>query len=191
MTFNSCERIYWTSDSMTWIPNSSDLKKQTFKNVENRKLNWDDFPGQADHNSRAGAVLMWDICYTYDSVYTYAEQGESSEIWVHANIKVFAGIGSLSWVDSLYRSSRYLLNHEQRHYDIAKFYAEKFRKIIPSLKPLPRFNWLGKLDSVKKIVFMECKIIQQKYDASTKHGTEFIFQEKWNKRVDSLLAAIK
>lgn len=186
---NNCKWLSWTSDSISWTPDHYVNKSQTYKNVENRKLNWNDFPGEPDNNSRAGAAILWDICYTYDSVYTYAASGQISEGLVGANIKVFAGIGSLSWVDPIARNS-YVLNHEQKHYDIAKAYAAKFRKIVPSLKPFPRFNWLGKMDSVRNLIRLNCLSIQKKYDKDTKHGADELYQEKWNKRVDSLLHSI-
>lgn len=184
--FGSCGRIYW-DNTISSYASDYDYRYQTYKNIEHRKLNWSDFPGRIDPKSRAGAAIFWDICYTLDSMYIYSNPGEDSENWVHANINVFAGVGSLSWIDTLFKKSGQLINHEQRHYDIAKIYAEKFRKIIPSLPPFSRFNCVNRIDSAKAIVKKECMLLQAQYDSETEHGIQRAMQEKWDKKIDILL----
>ena len=81
-------------------------------------------------------------------------------------------------------SETHSLNHEQRHFDIAYFYT---MKLIKELKRTKVFEFHDVGDLSEKIN-NELFEFQKKYDRETNHSINTLSQEKWNIRIDSMLA---
>ena len=93
---------------------------------------------------------------------------------------------STSWVVKD-RETPYLLNHEQRHFDISEICARKLRQSLLAWDNKIPFKDYFKtcFDSILKLRQSE----EENYDAETHHSKDIDGQSNWNKRVDSLLNA--
>lgn len=83
------------------------------------------------------------------------------------------------------KETNYLLNHEQRHFDIAEVYARKTRKEISQVK-----YFSGYKDSAVYIYrkfHNEYRQCQFDYDLATSHSLNEQIQKQWDIKIDSLL----
>lgn len=143
-----------------------------FYNLKN-PLQWSDFRAQPRGSRFAAAVFP-----------SFSYEGESKTIngVVHLTItvKVFV-VRDASWV----RAGRddYGLNHEQRHFDIVKIVAERFKqKIKPSALTVEDYNSIIQNEFLES--WREMTRMQEQYDSETGHGTNLASQETWNQRID-------
>ena len=143
-----------------------------FYNPKN-PLAWTDFRAEPRPGRFAAAVFP-----------SFAYEGESKTIngVVHLTItmKVFV-VRDASWV----RAGRddYGLNHEQRHFDIVKLVAERFKqKIKPSNLTVEDYNSIIQYEFLES--WREMTRLQEQYDSETGHGTNQASQEAWNQRID-------
>jgi hypothetical protein len=91
-----------------------------------------------------------------------------------------------SWVKDHARDA-YSLNHEQRHFDIAKLVAEQFKQQVhpDSLtaedhKSILHWKYLD--------AYREMNRLQEQYDDETGHGTNATEQARWNRYIDRALS---
>lgn len=89
---------------------------------------------------------------------------------------------SASWMHPSSRNA-YTLNHEQRHFDIARIIANDFRRKIMAAKLTP--------DTFESIINMQyldslrdMHVMQKAYDDETRHGLDTGTQSIWNQRID-------
>ena len=143
-----------------------------FYNPKN-PLTWSDFRAPPRPGRYAAAVFP-----------SFAYEGESKTIngVVHLTItmKVFV-VRDASWV----RDGRndYGLNHEQRHFDIVKLVAERFKqKIKPSALTVEDYNSIIQYEFLES--WREMTSMQEQYDSETAHGINQAGQETWNQRID-------
>jgi len=143
-----------------------------FYNPKN-PLAWSDFRAEPRGGRFAAAVFP-----------SFAYEGESKTIngVVHLTItvKVFV-VRDASWV----RAGRddHGLNHEQRHFDIVKIIAERFKqKIKPSALTVEDYNSIIQYEFLES--WREMTRLQEQYDSETGHGTNHASQEAWNQRID-------
>lgn len=80
----------------------------------------------------------------------------------------------------------YALNHEQRHFDIAKIVAERFKHKIVSMQ-LPVDNYDGPIDVQYLKTLRELTAMQKQYDNETHHGLDRTAQAEWDKKIDEEL----
>jgi Bacterial protein of unknown function (DUF922) len=83
----------------------------------------------------------------------------------------------------------YSLNHEQRHFDIAKIEAERFKRgIVPDSLSLEDYNSNVQYRFIESFRTMNQR--QQQYDDETNHGINQAVQERWNQRIERELQAL-
>lgn len=116
----------------------------------------------------------------------YAEQSEvkNGVISIYIALKV-----SLPKNDCLVKSgsmSDEVLNHEQRHFDIEKIIAERFRKKILAMD-LPVDNFDGPINVEYLETLREANRMQKQYDSETRHGTDHDAQQQWDEKIDAEL----
>lgn len=90
-----------------------------------------------------------------------------------------------SWVKE--NKTTYGLNHEQRHFDIAEISARMTRKYLsewPGEPGIDEYLSFGR-DSLAKLY----SDLQDQYDEETDHCINRPGQERWDKRIDSMLKA--
>ena len=143
----------------------------------NRPIKWDDFKGKPGGGPYAAEVFV--------SV-GYAEHVEVVKgiIYVALSIKTYFP-KSAAWVNNNAQTS-YALNHEQRHFDIARIIAERFKNNIIAA-PLPVENYDGAINVAYLETLRQAYAMQTLYDKETSHGTDNAGQEEWNRRIDEQL----
>ncbi len=90
-----------------------------------------------------------------------------------------------SWLIKKYTSD-YLLNHEQKHFDIANAFAVKLQnKVIEEIKNIADY------DKKFKILFdtnsSDLSDFQEKYDTDTNHGLNALKQIEYNKIISEMI----
>lgn len=159
----------------------SDLIKQDADTVyyqRNRPLTWDDFRAKLPSGSRFNAAVFPSIGYDLH------RELKNGTIYVNMALKVYVA-KSASWASSEIKSS-YNLNHEQRHFDLVKLIAERFKKKLLSEKLEPD-NYEGIINFEYIEFYREMNRLQERYDDETNHGQDRTMQTEWNKRIDSEL----
>ncbi len=147
----------------------------------NRPLTWDDFQSKIP-SGRYDAEIFPTIGYDED---TKVVKGI---INVRLAIKVSLP-KSACWVKSG-SANDYTLNHEQRHFDIAKIVAEHFKQKIKA-ENLPVDNFEGPVNVDYLDAYREMDSMQKQYDDETRHGTDQLAQQKWNERIDKELKKLE
>ncbi|TXK47961.1 hypothetical protein FVR03_08640 [Pontibacter qinzhouensis] len=146
-----------------------------------RPLTWNDFTGQPKKTSHYGASVFPGFSYHGDS------EVKNGIIHLHVTLNVFM-VQSSSWVKPVARDN-YALNHEQRHFDIAKLVAEKFKKRIdPDNLTIEDYN--SQIQYQYLEAYREMNRMQELYDSETRHSLDSVAQERWNKKIDADLQAL-
>ncbi|TGE25080.1 hypothetical protein E5K00_07740 [Hymenobacter aquaticus] len=97
-------------------------------------------------------------------------------------LKVFV-VRSSSWASL---RDAYTLNHEQRHFDLVKLVAERFkRRLTPERMNLQDYNSILQYEYL--VAFQEMNRLQEQYDAETRGGQDTAAQQRWNQRIDQEL----
>ena len=156
--------IYWTEQ--TTMPASEVIYYST-----SRPLIWQDFRGNPDAASRASAMTASGFGYKAD----YKNVGSKTNI----NISVYCYFNkNNSWVKTG-RTTNYILNHEQHHFDISFIAANLFIEKLKAAS-ITRRNY----NVILPNLYTECCSImnrmQDEYDSQTKNGQLKEEQERWN-----------
>ncbi|HVW98593.1 MAG TPA: DUF922 domain-containing protein [Mucilaginibacter sp.] len=145
-----------------------------------RPLTWDDFQGKIPVSRYAAQVFPG---FGYDEKTAFSD----GVISVQLLLKVYLP-KSAAWVRPGERNS-YALNHEQRHFDIAKIAALYFEQSISAAK-LQVDNYEATINSLYLEAYREMSRMQIQYDDETNHGTGNISQKKWNLKIEDELARL-
>ncbi len=146
-----------------------------------RPLGWDDFREKRSDSKFAASVFP---SFGYDQ-HTKIEDGI---IQVDLLMKVFV-VKSASWVGYGTRNN-YNLNHEQRHFELVKLVAERFKKKLRSTQLTPG-NYQGIINFEYLEFYREMNRVQQEYDEQTAHGTSSVIQEFWNRKIEGELRLVE
>ena len=146
----------------------------------NRPLSWDDFRGKVPQ-SRFDAEVFATIGYNEKTTVT------NGAINLELDMKVCLP-KSDCWVKAGDQND-YALNHEQRHFDIARIVAEHFKQRIRA-ENLPVSNYDGPINVDYLDAYREMDSLQKQYDAETHHGGDHAAQERWNEKIDKELKLI-
>ncbi|MCK8492292.1 MULTISPECIES: hypothetical protein [Spirosoma] len=145
-----------------------------------RKLTWADFRAEPRRGSHYAAEVFTSFAY----------EGKSSVkdgiINVNLTVKGYM-LKNSSWGRPEAKND-YALNHEQRHFDVAKIIVERFkRKIQPDSLTLEDYNSIIQYKFIES--FREMNHMQEQYDSETNHGINQAAQERWNQKLDAELRA--
>lgn len=96
---------------------------------------------------------------------------------------------SNSWVrnDCL---NGYILNHEQRHFDISELFARKLRKQLSETSMTAR-NFSSVYNNLYNSIVAEHNDYQDLYDAQSEHSIDEEEQTNWNNKIDAELAELQ
>jgi hypothetical protein len=145
-----------------------------------RSLVWEDFKARPRAN-RFAAEVFPTFSYKGDS------RVEDGYIHLQLQLKVFV-LKHSSWVKEGSKDA-YGLNHEQRHFDLVKLVAERFRQKVLSM-PLDPEDYDGRIGYQYLVFFREMNRLQEAYDGETAHGMNKVAQERWNKKIKADLSAL-
>lgn len=150
-----------------------------------RKLTWKDFKGKAelldDEQYNAMTYVFIDIEYELDSNYI--------EFYIPCLFN-----RDYSWSNSKNKelTSKYLLEHEQLHFDIAELIARKIRKEYSEYISYNLSDTYSQLQDVyDKFYKVELAELNQEYDRDTNHGKIRGRQLEWEKRIENELLRYK
>ena len=141
-----------------------------------RPLTWQDFRGRPAFNNYAASIFA-SIGYESNS------RVENGVLIVDLIFKTYM-LKSSSWVRSANNS--YGLNHEQRHFDIAKIIVERLKNTLQKVELDPS-DYERKVSFQYLEAFREMNRMQEAYDGQTSNGTNASAQERWNKKIDTEL----
>jgi len=147
-----------------------------------RPLTWNDFKGSKPGINHHDAGIFAGLGYEEEKTI------ENGVIYLTFGMKVYAP-KSACWV-SPNALTAYNLNHEQRHFDIAKLVAEHYKQAIIAQNPTPdtydAIISMGYLDALR-----EMNKLQKQYDNETAHSINSYQQQLWDSRIDKELAELK
>lgn len=159
----------------------STVRDDTVFYISGRPLSWIDFTGAPNAASKYAAAVYPGFSYEGKS------EVINGEIDLTLAMKVFV-VKSSSWVKDAARDA-YSLNHEQRHFDIVKLIAERFKqKVKPDNLSLTDYNSNIQYQYIES--FREMNRLQEQYDSETRHGIDQAAQQRWNQKIDEELKAL-
>lgn len=144
---------------------------------KSRPLKWNDFTGKIQRSKYAAVVAPG---------FGYDEEKEVVDgvIRIKMAVKVYVA-KSGSWVKEGSRDT-YSLNHEQRHFDLVKLVAERFKqKLHPGSLPIGNYDGIINFEYIES--YREMNNLQKKYDEETRHGLDRVAQDRWNQYIDKEL----
>jgi hypothetical protein len=140
-----------------------------------KPLTWSDFTGQPRPRGMYAASVFPGFAYQGRA------RVRNGVVELELILSVFT-VRSSSWV-APGQQTAYNLNHEQRHFDLVRLVAERFRrKATPDSLTVEDYNSTLQLQYLKS--FTEMNHLQDQYDAETHGGTDPAAQERWNRRID-------
>lgn len=142
-----------------------------------RPLHWDDFRATPRGRALTGAVTHSTIKVTPKANQWTGRVAVSVQATFACN---------KSWVREKARSSEYLLNHEQRHFDIAELYARKLRKALQAER-ITAGNYKKIKKTIIEPLFQEYVEFDKEYDHTTVHGLNKDQQREWDQRIGAQL----
>jgi hypothetical protein len=146
-----------------------------------RPLIWNDFTGSPSKPSKYAAAVFPGFAYEGRS------EVVNGELHLYLDMKVYV-LQSSSWVKPDSRND-YSLNHEQKHFDLVKLVAERFKqKITPAILSVEDYNSIIQYHYIES--FREMNQLQEQYDSETQHGLNKVAQEQWNKKIEEELGSL-
>jgi hypothetical protein len=161
---------------------AEEIEGDTLYYSASRPLNWSDFNSKTRRSNKYAAMVMPNFGYDQE------EKIENGIIHVNITLKTFLAKNDC-WLGSSYKDD-YMLNHEQRHFDIAKIVTEQFKEKLAQASVNPdTYEALINMQYLDS--YRDMNKLQKDYDGETSHGLNSSAQQSWNRRIDGLLAGNK
>jgi len=141
-----------------------------------RSLIWEDFKARPTPLSKNNATIFTSFSVQGISLMDAGSVVQTLEISVYM-------LPYQSWVKN---PSEYGLNHEQRHFDVARIVADR---LIHKLKnqDFDLDFYQARINEAYLDAYREMNRLQEFYDKQTQNGINTLEQEKWNQRIDEAL----
>lgn len=141
-----------------------------------RKLTWEDFRGKPNPLSDNAALTNSSITVEFG----YNDKGLTHSIKCRFN-------KSLSWGRI---KNDYILNHEQRHFDLAEIHARLLHKTL--LEYIFSSKTVSKdVNRIYNDVMSEHVNSQKLYDSQTNHSLDTARQHEWDKKIAAHLKELE
>lgn len=147
-----------------------------------RPLKWDDFQSRIRPGANFMAQVIPGIGYTQEASMA------NGTIEVVIALKTYLPKSSSRAVFD--GRDAYALNHEQRHFDIAKIITDQFRQKLINQVLTPE-SYEAAINMQYLDSYRDLDAMQKAYDKETKHGSNREVQSEWNTRIYSMLAEDK
>lgn len=129
---------------------------------EDKKLVWSNFKSKVN-NQRGKDIVAYTHCGWVSSVLKSTHPKGDAKVSIETIFNE-----DKSWKDDK-RINDYVLNHEQKHFDIAEIYARKIRKeIIAKIKTTSDYDKY--FQAIYNRTVKDYKNFQALYDGVTEHG---------------------
>jgi len=159
-------KIYWLTD----IPDKANVILYNPK----QKLAIEDFAGVPDLDNDAVAITSSGLMFTAG----YRSKGNQATL----SVGVYCSFSKKeSWMKGKGKNP-YILEHEQRHFDISYLYTLMFIQKLQQVK----FRKDGYMDQLKEVYQQsveKMEAFQQQYDSETQNGINKEKQAAWNGRI--------
>jgi hypothetical protein len=144
-------------------------------------LDWDDFKGKPIESSEAAAITS----AGFGLKLAFKRMANSSELLISVNCSFSK---KDSWVKPKYKTA-YILNHEQRHFDIAFIHTLVFMERLKNAT-YTAANYASVIEKIYKETGKELEEMQNAYDGQTDHSRNADNQTAWNIKIAKLLESI-
>lgn len=178
---------YFTSNAqiattISWVEKSNANAADIIYYNVNKKLLWTDFKGVPGPPSVVAAITS--------SGFGYKASMKSTNGKGEINVSVYCFFSKPnSWVRKG-KTTAYILNHEQHHFDATYICTKRFIEKIRSAN-LTTTNMNEVLAKLYKECSTEMRKMQADYDGETMNGQLKFKQEKWNVFFEEKLTAIQ
>lgn len=146
----------------------------------NQLLNWNDFKGKPEASSNAAALT--NAGFGIKLSFRRAENASQLDIAVNCSFS-----RKDSWV-KLANKTNYILNHEQKHFDIAYINTLLFIKNLRNAN-FTNTNYNAVIQKIYTETALAMANMQNKYDGETSHSRLPEKQAAWDETINQLLAA--
>ena len=137
---------------------------------DNRKLTWKDYT-IFNGNRKEAAVTATEISYSIEIV-----DGK-----INVAVSCVFDKSKSNFVKK--DTNNYILNHEQKHFDISYMFAMKFVKTLQKQEVLT----IEMIEKIYNDIYEEWTAFQNKYDDDTKNSKSKEMQSVWDKHIESQL----
>jgi hypothetical protein len=144
-------------------------------------LGWDDFNGKPVEGSEAAAITS----AGFGLKLAFKKLENNSELLISVNCSFSK---KDSWVKPKYKTA-YILNHEQRHFDIAFIHTLIFIDRLKNAK-YTAANYATVIEKIYKETAQQLVEMQNEYDGQTDHSRNEPTQIAWNAKIAKLLESI-
>lgn len=159
------------------------LLSQRIEWKEERKLVWSNFKSNKNNQHGKDIVAYTHCGWVYSVVKSSNPKGAAK-----VNIETIFNEDK-SWKDDT-RITDYVLNHEQKHFDIAEIYARKIRKeIISKIKTSGDYDRY--FQTIYNRILKDYRNFQALYDGVTEHGMNKEKQSEYNAIISNELEQLK
>src|SRR5205085_4349504 len=93
-----------------------------------------------------------------------------------------------SWVKTN-NKTKYILNHEQRHFDLAYIYTLRFISRLQKAN-YTNTNYASVIEKIYNETATEMAQMQNEYDGQTDHSRKPDKQAEWNAKIGKLLGSV-
>jgi len=153
--------------------------EETLSWSESKRLTWSDFQSNPDSNSEAVALTASGITFGYVLKTTSRNRIVDFSTSVESHF-----YPKKSWYVKD-RANKYILAHEQLHFDITELYARKLREQLTKIKV--NQNLKKQLKILHKSINQSLNETQKKYDLQSNHSINVEMQKHWELFVHSEL----
>lgn len=142
-------------------------------------LNWSDFKGRPAEGSDAAALT--NAGFGLKLAFRRVENSSQLVIDVNCNFS-----RKDSWVKPSYKTD-YILNHEQKHFDIAYIHTCAFIRQLQNAH-FTNANYTAVIEKIYKENALAMSTMQNRYDSETSHSRLPTKQAEWNDIISEQLA---
>lgn len=168
---------------LVFILISSTLWSQRIEWKKDKKLVWSNFKSKINNQHGKDIVAYTHCGWVYSVIKSSSPKG-AAKVTINTILNE-----DKSWKDDK-RINDYILNHEQKHFDIAEIFARKIRKeIVEKIKTTSDYDRY--FQSMYNRIVNDYKSFQALYDSVTEHGMNKEKQAEYDILISNELEQLK
>ena len=165
---------------VNYVPPETNVDKQVIMYKPDQLLVWNDFQAKPVETSEAAAITNagFGVKLAFRSIES------SAQLLINVNCSFSR---KDSWVKKNYKTD-YILNHEQKHFDIAYIHTVQFMNKLRKAQ-FTVSNYATVIEKIYNETTGEMTKMQNDYDGETSHSRIAEKQSEWDAKVSKQLAA--
>lgn len=164
---------------VNYVTDDGTINKNNIYYQTDQLLSWDNFKGKPVEGTDAAALTH--AGFGLKLMFRRVETTSQLVISVSCSFSQ-----KDSWVKSGNKTS-YILNHEQRHFDIAYIHTKLFMEKL-KITPFTNTNYGALIEKIYSETAADMSKTQNQYDAETSHSRIPANQAKWDEKISGMLA---